>query len=46
MSLDTSGEALFKRGYKTLAEAAAPIRENLAAAVFWAILNALGDRKA
>lgn len=42
MSLDTSGEALFKRGYKTMAEAAAPIRENLAAAVFWALYERAG----
>jgi 23S rRNA G2445 N2-methylase RlmL len=42
LSLDTSGEALFKRGYKVQAEAAAPIRENLAAAVFWATYEAAG----
>lgn len=36
VSIDTSGELLFKRGYKTL-EGRAPIRENLASALFFAM---------
>lgn len=42
MSLDTSGDALFKRGYKTLEDAVAPLRENLAAAVFWSLYEKSG----
>lgn len=42
MSLDTSGDALFKRGYKTLEDAVAPLRENLAAAVFWSLYEKAG----
>lgn len=37
-SLDLSGEALFKRGYKELS-AKAPIRENLAAGLFFKLLK-------
>ncbi|MEK6555583.1 MAG: hypothetical protein AABZ31_10110 [Bdellovibrionota bacterium] len=44
VSLDTSGEALFKRGYKYL-EATAPIRENLAAGLFWALYEKAGRPK-
>jgi putative N6-adenine-specific DNA methylase len=44
LSLDTSGEALFKRGYKHL-EATAPIRENLAAGLFWALYEKAGRPK-
>jgi putative N6-adenine-specific DNA methylase len=41
ISLDTSGEALFKRGYKTL-EALAPLRENFAAGLFFALWDFAG----
>lgn len=41
LSLDTSGLGLFKRGYKTL-EALAPIRENLAFGLFFALYKAAG----
>jgi putative N6-adenine-specific DNA methylase len=42
ISLDTSGEPLFKRGYKSLESAVAPIRENLAAGLFYALWTQLG----
>ena len=34
LSINTSGELLYKRGYKKM-EGLAPIRENLAAALFY-----------
>ena len=36
LSLNTSGEPLFKRGYKVMS-GTAPLRENLAAALFWSL---------
>ncbi len=42
LSIDLSGEPLFKRGYKSLA-GIAPIRENLAAALFYSLWRASGS---
>jgi putative N6-adenine-specific DNA methylase len=41
ISLNTSGEGLYKRGYKELS-GVAPIRENLAAGLFYALHMSLG----
>jgi putative N6-adenine-specific DNA methylase len=38
VSIDTSGEALYKRGYKPFT-AQAPMRENLAAGLLWPLLS-------
>ena len=41
ISLNTSGELLFKRGYKKMS-AVAPLRENLAAAMYFALWEEVG----
>lgn len=42
ISLNLSGEPLFKRGYKKMS-ARAPIRENLSAALYYALISELGE---
>lgn len=43
LSIDTSGELLYRRGYKTCVTKA-PIRETLASALFWLVCSSVKDR--
>jgi len=45
ISLDLAGDPLFQRGYKSM-KAVAPIRENIAAALYWALWKTAGPFEA